>query len=228
MSRLAATALRRGAVLIGLAAASLALSTGPSPAQLPTAEQPFNRVTLHQGPGLTGASKSWDLPADQLFLAVPYAGETFAGPSPTVQVGARAGRRAVPVALLHLGRRHLRLCARQRRGATALVDIGQGARPAGTAVDRAFRSRLGGPDRRLADHLSPPRRGRRRAYSCWSSGATSIGAAAARPRRGATSGSSSRPPRRRTGAPASTSTPRSGSAPASRSSSTSRPPAFSC
>ena len=91
MSWFQTPALGRQACAVGVLAAALAAPTGAATAQGPTADQPFDRVTIYQGPGLSGASKSWDLPADQLFLAIPFAGEAFSGPAASVQVGAELG-----------------------------------------------------------------------------------------------------------------------------------------
>jgi hypothetical protein len=59
----------------------------PRPAAALAEPEP-NQVILFKGGGLSGPSKSWSLPPDQPFLAVPYLGEDLSGESGSIAIGA--------------------------------------------------------------------------------------------------------------------------------------------
>ena len=64
-----------------------AFLVAPRPAAALAEPEP-NQVTLFKGPGLSGPSKSWSLPPDQPFLAVPYLGDDLSGESGSIAIGA--------------------------------------------------------------------------------------------------------------------------------------------
>ncbi len=64
-----------------------AFLVAPHPAAALTEPEP-NQVTLFKGPGLSGPSRSWSLPPDQPFLAVPFLGDDLSGESGSIAIGA--------------------------------------------------------------------------------------------------------------------------------------------